>query len=98
MAAMKTLNLDDMETVARAASDLSPATDAAAFQAAYDRWADVSDPKYTLALIACIRELRAGLVDALYWLKPGLAEKRAEEMARDRAELSKLLEKEIEIR
>lgn len=50
-------------------------------------------------LIACIRELRAGLADALYWLKPGLAsqEDRAEEMARDRAELSKLLDKEIEI-
>lgn len=96
---MKTLDLDAMETIARAVSEATPETDAAAFQAAYDRWADVSDPRYTLALIANIREIRAGLVDALYWLKPGFAsqEDRAEEMARDRAELSKLLDKEIEI-
>lgn len=57
----------------------------------------VSMEQVALALIAHIRELRAGLADAMYWLKPGLAEKRAEEMARDRAELSKLLDKEIAI-
>ena len=89
----KTIDLDDLEQKARAAINeidgppetyFIPSTAAAPFA------------RRLLALITCIRELRAGLADALYWLKPGL-DCRMDEMATDRDDLSKLLDKEIEV-
>ena len=90
---VKTIDLDNLEQKAKAAIDevagppatyFIPSTAAAPFA------------RRLLGLITCIRELRAGLADALYWLKPGL-DHRVDEMTKDRDDLSKLLDKEIEI-
>lgn len=48
----------------------------------------------TVALIDRVNELQGALADALFWLKPGLADRSAE-MERDRADLSSILHKGI---